>query len=91
MEGASCVNMGNNFPSHFHSQKKHNQGFGEVSGDNNRLSGTKSALDDADFIDWLNGGAPADIPEPVRQWLADLARETSRQQAGGGFPSPDPE
>ncbi|WP_211326492.1 hypothetical protein [Paenibacillus flagellatus] len=80
VEGASCVNMGNNFPSQFQSHKKHNQGFGEVSGDNNRLSGTRAALDDADFVEWMSGEAASDVPEPVRRWFAELVRDSAKPQ-----------
>ncbi|WP_202916123.1 hypothetical protein [Paenibacillus mesophilus] len=79
VEGASCINLGNNFPSNFQSSKKHNQGFGDVSGNNNRLSGTHSTLDDADFLEWMSGDAAKDIPEPIRDWFAALVRESSQQ------------
>ncbi|MDF2657744.1 MAG: hypothetical protein K0Q94_535 [Paenibacillus sp.] len=79
VEGASCVNMGNNFPSHFQSNKKHNQGFGDVTGNNNRLSGIHSALDDSDFMDWLSGEEAKEIPEPIRRWFTDLVRESAGQ------------
>lgn len=79
VEGASCVNMGNNFPSHFQSNKKHNQGFGDVSGNNNQLSGTRSTLDDSDFLEWMSGGQAEHIPEPVREWFAELVRQSSQQ------------
>lgn len=79
IEGASCLNMGNNFPSNFHSSKKHNQGFGDVSGNNNHLSGTKSSLDDSDFLEWMAGDAAEMIPEPVRAWFAELVRSSAQQ------------
>lgn len=81
VEGASCINLGNNFPSNFHSSKKHNQGFGDVSGNNNRLSGTRSSLDDSDLLEWMSGEAASQIPEPVRDWFAGLVREASRHGA----------
>lgn len=83
VEGASCVNMGNNFPSHFQSQKKHNQGFGEISGNDNRLSGAKAVLDDADWLDWFSGDAAQTVPEPLRRWFEELARETAVQVGEG--------
>lgn len=79
VEGASCVNMGNNFPSNFQSSKKHNQGFGDVSGNNNHLSGTKSTLDDSDFLEWMAAGEASMIPEPVRAWFTELVRSSSQQ------------
>lgn len=70
IEGASCLNMGNNFPSEFTSHKKHNQGFGTVSGEGNTLRGIRALLDDADFIDMFNRADDQDLPES--QW-ADFA------------------
>lgn len=77
VEGASCVNLGNNFPTHFQNQKKHNQGFGNVGGDHNRVTGTRAMLDDSDFAE-LFGEAARDIPEPLKRLLADMA-ETAAQ------------
>ncbi|MDO7345530.1 hypothetical protein Q5O02_05175 [Bacillus stercoris] len=37
VEGASCVNLGNNLPSGFVNYKKQNQGFGSISGDHNGI------------------------------------------------------
>lgn len=37
VEGASCVNIGNNFPNNFTSNKKQIQGFGSISGDHNDI------------------------------------------------------
>lgn len=66
VEGASCVNFGNNRPSHFRSDKKHVQGFGTVAGDHNKIEGARTALNDADFIDMLN------VSEPVPHWLRQV-------------------
>ncbi|MGG1369926.1 hypothetical protein ABE322_29720 [Priestia megaterium] len=38
VESASCVNIGNNYPSSFTSNKKQLQGFGSISGDYNNIS-----------------------------------------------------
>jgi hypothetical protein len=38
VDGASCVNFGNNWPSDFTSISNTQQGFGSVSGDGNQLS-----------------------------------------------------
>jgi hypothetical protein len=67
VEGASCVNLGNNTPAHFTNHKKHNQGFGTVSGDHNEILGARSVLDDSDLLDMLNVTDP-DVP----QWVKDL-------------------
>jgi hypothetical protein len=53
IEGASCFNMGNNFPNHFTNHKKHNQGFGSVTGDHNDIKGILSRLDDSDQLDMV--------------------------------------
>ncbi|MCF8563746.1 hypothetical protein LLE49_03205 [Alicyclobacillus tolerans] len=54
VEGASCVNMGNNWPTNFRSYKKHNQGFGTVKGNHNVLKGARSLLNDPDTYDMLS-------------------------------------
>lgn len=69
--GASCVNMGNNRVTDFESNHKLNQGFGNVSGDNNLLRDTKSVLDDSDFMDMMNG----DLPNP--NWMKEITAITS--------------
>ncbi|MCM3703394.1 hypothetical protein [Paenibacillus macerans] len=46
VEGASCINIGNNLPSGFTSHKKQNQGL-SVSGDYNELKDIESLLDNA--------------------------------------------
>jgi hypothetical protein len=78
VEGASCVNMGNNFPVGFRSHKKHNQGFGSVEGDRNSISGTRAVLDDADFIDMLND-SDFEIPE----WIKAMVQEQAKAAANG--------
>ncbi|WP_210237251.1 hypothetical protein [Alteribacter natronophilus] len=71
IEGASCMNMGNNYPANFRSHKKHNQGFGSISGDNNSLDGLRSVLSDPDVIDVLTqGSADGELPEVVQKLLA---------------------
>lgn len=52
VEGASCINLGNNTLSQFESHKKHNQGFGNIGGDNNKLDGIRSLLHDPDTLDF---------------------------------------
>ncbi|SFJ15389.1 hypothetical protein [Thermoflavimicrobium dichotomicum] len=63
IEGASCLNMGNNWPTHFESYKKHNQGFGTITGDNLR-----TLLDDKDAIDMIN----LDDEDEVPDWLKEM-------------------
>lgn len=68
IEGASCFNMGNNWASDFRSYKKHNQGFGTVTGDHSTIRGTKSLLSDPDTFDLAALPGDDDIPD----WIARL-------------------
>lgn len=70
VEGASCVNLGNNLPVGFQSFKKHNQGFGSISGDNNDISELCSVLKDTNAIDMLNQSGPEDIPDWIKRLTA---------------------
>lgn len=69
IEGASCFNMGNNFPTGFESFKKHTQGFGSISGDHNDIQGLRSLLRDSNVIDMLNQAEGEDIPEWVKELI----------------------
>ena len=70
VEDASCLNFGNNFPMEFQSEKKQNQGFGNVTGNENALSDLKTLLNDrGDFR--MSGGQPEEIPD----WLQSLIVE----------------
>lgn len=77
VESASCINMGNNWPTDFQSNQKTVQGFGAVEGDNNQLVGTRSMLNDSDFLDMLNVG---DNETP--DWLQEMI---TAQAAASGF------
>lgn len=70
VEGASCVNMGNNYPTNFKNHKKHNQGFGSVGGDHNKIFGARSVLDDSDMVDMMNL-SENDVPEWVKEMLKE--------------------
>lgn len=61
VEGASCVNFGNNFPAGFKSCKKQNQGFGSISGDYNDIKDIVSQLKDSKVVDLLSS-PEEDIP-----------------------------
>lgn len=54
VEGASCVNLGNNLPSGFVNYKKHNQGFGTIHGNNNDIHGILAKIDEKDIHDTFN-------------------------------------
>jgi len=51
VEGASCVNLGNNLPSNFTNYKKHNQGFGNISGDQANVHDILASLEEKDTSD----------------------------------------
>ncbi|UOE92146.1 hypothetical protein [Alkalihalobacillus sp. LMS39] len=72
IEGASCLNIGNNFPINFRSQKKHTQGFGTIGGDQNKLDHAKAVVIDSDVLEAMN------IPESeIPSWVKDLAAKTT--------------
>jgi hypothetical protein len=70
VENASCINMGNNWPTAFESHQKLTQGFGSISGDRNLIAGIRSLLNDSDFLDMLNISDP-EVPEWLREILKD--------------------
>lgn len=67
VEGASCINLGNNTPSHFENHKKHNQGFGTIGGDSNKIEGARTLLHDPDALDLPDW--KGDIPQWVENFL----------------------
>lgn len=73
IEGASCLNMGNNLPVGFESHKKQNQGFGSISGDGNTIEDIRSLLEDSKIIDMLSQDNPEDIPDWVKQLILSKA------------------
>ncbi|GEO24965.1 hypothetical protein AAC03nite_07500 [Alicyclobacillus acidoterrestris] len=75
MEGASCLNVGNNFPTNFRSVKKHNQGFGNVTGDHNVMRNLKSLLSDPDILDTVSFQNETDIPKWVESLLQSSKEE----------------
>lgn len=46
VEGASCVNLGNNLPSGFVNYKKQTQGFGSITGDHNDIHEILASIDE---------------------------------------------
>lgn len=69
VENASCVNLGNNWPTAFESHQKLTQGFGSVSGDRNLVAGIRSLLHDSDFLDMLNV-TDSEVPEWLRSIIS---------------------
>lgn len=61
VEGASCVNIGTNRPIGFTSFKKHNQGFGSVSGSHNTIDGIKTLLNDESLFDLFRDSTNEDM------------------------------
>lgn len=74
---ASCLNMGNNWPTQFESHKKQNQGFGSITGDHNTIEDVRSLLSDPDFIDMLN----VDDQEGLPDWLIQVIQDEKRKAA----------
>nr|WP_245807665.1 hypothetical protein [Halobacillus massiliensis] len=71
VEGASCVNFGNNAPNGFESYQKLNQGFGSISGDNNSIEGLRSLLNDSAILDMLINSEEHQLPE----WTQEMIKE----------------
>lgn len=78
VEGASCVNLGNNWPTNFRSYKKQNQGFGSVSGNNNVLSSLRSILHDPDTYDMMSVPS-SEIPD----WLDGMLQDDEQDASEG--------
>ncbi|WP_337995006.1 hypothetical protein [Paenibacillus thermotolerans] len=85
VENAACINMGNNWPTNFESHQKLTQGFGSVSGDRNFVSGIRSLLNDADFLDMLNV-SDSEVPEWLQKLIASAGNAqpvTTEPEIGG--------
>lgn len=81
VEGASCINLGNNLPVGFQSFKKQNQGFGTICGDNNDISELCSVLKDTNMIDMLNQSGSEEVPSWVKKLAADRFSESSKKSS----------
>lgn len=81
IEGASALNIGNNWPTNFQSYKKHNQGFGTIKGDRNEIHGARTLLNDPDLLDAF--GSVEQIPE----WLRELLMNVEQSQLADHSPS----
>ncbi|WP_226530405.1 hypothetical protein [Metabacillus niabensis] len=51
IEDASAVNFGNNFPTDFTSNKKHNQGFGNIYGNENDIHDIQSLMEEKGAVE----------------------------------------
>ncbi len=79
VEGASCINLGNNLPTHFQSHQKQNQGFGSISGDYSRIMGTKSELEDGAFMDLFTLANSDELPEWLKKTMQNIAAHAQNQ------------
>lgn len=75
IEGASCLNIGNNLPIGFESYKKQSQGFGSISGDNNDIKDIRSLLNDPSKIDMLNHSEKKEIPGWIKELVTSSVPE----------------
>ncbi|MCL6453218.1 MAG: hypothetical protein K6T78_06250 [Alicyclobacillus sp.] len=80
VESASCINFGNNWASDFRSYKKHNQGFGNVTGDRNAIDGLRAVLNDPDNCDLVGAGEVA-LPEWVSEFLGEQGETETENKA----------
>lgn len=71
VEGASCVNLGNNLPSGFVNYKKQNQGFGSISGDNNDIHDILATLEENDINDAFHYGIDHEKDEQTNSKIAN--------------------
>jgi hypothetical protein len=81
VEGASCINLGNNLPVGFQSFKKQNQGFGSISGDNNDISELCSVLKDTNMVDMLNQSGSDEVPGWVKKLAGDKFHEKEKKSS----------
>jgi hypothetical protein len=80
VEGASCVNLGNNLPTHFQNYQKQNQGFGTISGDYSRIMGTKSEIEDGgNFMDLFHPSHSDEIPDWLKKTMQNIAAQAQNQ------------
>lgn len=72
VEGASCVNLGNNLPSGFVNYKKHNQGFGSISGDHNDIHEILATLDENGINDAFHYGPGDENEQEMNQFSKEI-------------------
>ncbi|MBM7624452.1 hypothetical protein [Sporohalobacter salinus] len=75
IEGASCFNLGTNLPIGFKSYKKHSQGFGSISGNNNSIEDISSLLRDSSQIDIFDQMENDKIPDWAKELVAVKLQE----------------
>lgn len=82
IEGASCFNIGNNYPNGFRSYKKQNQGFGSISGDHNDIQGLRSFLNDPGVVDILTQYEADQIPDCIQRHIEKKLEDKSVKKEG---------
>jgi len=80
IEDASAVNFGNNFPTDFTSNKKHNQGFGNILGNENDIHDIQSLMEEKDAVDVYHDNQAT----PDDKWLEMLLKSKEEENSGGG-------
>lgn len=71
VEDASVVNFGNNFPTNFRSMKKHNQGFGNIVGNENDVHDILSFMEEKDVVEVFN-----EHQDPKQaEWLETILKQ----------------
>lgn len=74
VEGASCINVGNNYPAGFMSHKKQNQGLA-VSGDHNQFKEVEAMLENANAVELIGSQGEDAFPEWLRHLIEKYGTE----------------
>lgn len=84
---ASALNVGNNWPTNFESHTKHNQGFGNIHGNNHQIRDAQSFLNDPDVFDMMNISPETEIPN----WMKHMIKpKPPLTKMGGNSPTESP-
>lgn len=75
IEDASAVNFGNNFPTDFTSNKKHNQGFGNNNGNENDIHDIQSLMEEKDAVEVYHDGQE----KPDDKWMDILLKSKEEE------------
>lgn len=80
IEDASAVNFGNNFPTDFKSNKKHNQGFGNIFGNENDIHDIQSLMEEKDAVEVYYDSQE----KPDDKWMEMLLKRKDEENQEGG-------
>ena len=75
IEDASAVNFGNNFPTDFTSNKKHNQGFGNIYGNENDIHDIESQMEEKGAVEVYYDSQE----KPDDKWLEMLLKSKEEE------------